>query len=230
MAKKGKLIVIDGADGSGKATQTKLLVARLNKAGYRVKTLDFPRYESNFFGKFIGECLGGKHGDFLALSPYIASIVYDIDRWESRVELVRALEQGFVVVLDRYVSANQIHQGSKIQNTRKRKQFLAWLEQMDFEIFKLPRPDLTLYLNVPYSVSRGLLKQKGNRLKKVYLGKGKQDQAEGSELHQELSRKYALELISQKKHFLKVDCFEKQTFLSPETIHEKIWKTIEPIL
>ena len=106
--KKGKLIVLDGSDGSGKATQTRFLLARLKKEGYRVKTLDFPQYEKNFFGKLIGECLVGDYGDFVKIDPHIGSVLYAADRYESKPVIERWLKQGFVVVLDRYVSSNQI--------------------------------------------------------------------------------------------------------------------------
>ena len=79
----GKFIVIDGIDGSGKKTQTKLLIERLKREGLKVKTIDFPQYENNFFGKFIGECLVGEHGDFAKLDPKIASVLYGADRFES---------------------------------------------------------------------------------------------------------------------------------------------------
>src|SRR3990167_6836927 len=118
--KKGKLIVLDGTDGSGKATQTKILQARLKKEGYRVQTLDFPQYEKNFFGGLIGECLAGEHGDFVSIDPYIGSTLYAADRFESKDKIMRWLRAGCVVVLDRYVSSNQIHQGGKITDAKKR--------------------------------------------------------------------------------------------------------------
>ena len=102
--KKGRLIVIDGTDGSGKATQVKLLQTRLKKEGYRVKTLDFPQYQENFFGGFIGECLTGDHGNFVSLDPYIASVLYAADRFQSKEKILGWLKKGEIVILDRYVS------------------------------------------------------------------------------------------------------------------------------
>ncbi|MEK7181986.1 MAG: thymidylate kinase, partial [Patescibacteria group bacterium] len=101
--KKGKLIVIDGTDGSGKATQTDLLLKRFKKEGLLVKKLDFPRYEDNFFGKFIGECLAGEHGDFVSLDPRIASSLYAFDRFETKPLIEKWLSAGYTVILDRYV-------------------------------------------------------------------------------------------------------------------------------
>src|SRR5690606_12245312 len=156
---------------AGKATQTALLVKRLKREGHSVRTYDFPQYEDNFFGRLIGECLAGQHGDFPTLDPYIASVLYAADRFESKAKLERWLQEGRVVVLDRYVSANQIHQGGKTLDPKKRKRFLEWLDRMEFGVFGLPRPDLVLYLDVPYEVSQRLLAGKGLKDKKTYLKK-----------------------------------------------------------
>ena len=110
----GNFLVIEGSDGAGKATQTDLLVKRLRDEGRRVKTIDFPRYRDNHFGKLLRDCLDGKHGDFLKLDPRITSLVYAADRFESSKQIRRWLEEGADVVADRYVSANMLHQGSKI--------------------------------------------------------------------------------------------------------------------
>ena len=123
MVKKGKLIVIDGTDGSGKATQTKLLIKRLEKEGRKVKVIDFPEYNSNFFGKFIGHCLSEQYYNFVKVHPKIASVLYAADRFESKEKIGEWLRAGYVVIADRYASANQIHQGGKIANTKKEKAF-----------------------------------------------------------------------------------------------------------
>jgi len=114
--KKGKFIVIDGTDGSGKATQTKLLEIILKKNGYRVKTIEFPQYKKNFFGKLIKEHLQGLHGNFLSVNPYLASTLYAADRYESKQKIEKWLAEGYTVIADRYVSANQLHQGGKIKD------------------------------------------------------------------------------------------------------------------
>ncbi len=149
MKRVGKLIVIDGIDGSGKATQVALLKKRLQQEGVRVKTIDFPRYYNNFFGGLIGEYLSGKYGDFIAMDPRVASVLYAADRFESSKEIKKWLDEGYVVLADRYVSANQIHQAGKIDEPKVRKEFLAWLDTMEYEVFQIPRPDLVVYLDVP---------------------------------------------------------------------------------
>jgi dTMP kinase len=122
--KKGKLIVIDGTDGSGKATQVALLEARLKKEGHTVKLVDFPEYYKNFFGKFIGHCLSEQYYNFINVHPKIASVLYAADRFESKVQIEGWLAKGYIVLANRYVSANQIHQGGKIANAKKRVAYL----------------------------------------------------------------------------------------------------------
>ena len=222
--KKGKLIVIDGSDGSGKATQTKLLVSKLKKSGVKVKTMDFPRYENNFFGEFIGECLTGEYGDFLTLDPHITSVLYAADRFESSVKLKKWLEEGYMVILDRYVSANQIHQGGKIFNSVKRKKFLQWLDKMEYDIFKLPRPDKVIYLDVPIATSVGLLQQ--SQQKKQYQKDGKKDLVEQSRDYLENARRSALWLSRENDNWIRVECVKNEKLRSIEDIHGEIFEII----
>jgi dTMP kinase len=222
----GKLIVLDGADGSGKATQTALLLKRLKKEGHLVKTLDFPQYEKNLFGALIGECLAGHHGDFAALDPYIASTLYACDRFESKARLEKWLAGGYVVVLDRYVSANQIHQGGKMTDPKKRKAFLEWLDRMEFGAFGLPRPDLVLYLDVPYEISARLLAENGSSGKKTYLRKHEQDTVENNEKYLRDSRESALRLIQKKNRFLRIACAARGEILPREVIADRIWEKV----
>lgn len=227
MAKRGKLIVLDGSDGSGKATQTRLLLARLKAEGHRTRTLDFPQYEANFFGRLLGRSLAGEFGDFIGIDPHIGSVLYAADRFESRPMIERWLKAGYIVVLDRYVSANQIHQGGKIHDVKKQKEFLGWLDRMEHGVFGLPRPDRIVYLDVPVEVSQRLLGLEEQKRKKVYLKKGQKDQAESNPKHLAESRENALRLVKKLNAWTKIDCTRKGEMLSRETIAEKVWKVIE---
>jgi dTMP kinase len=160
MAKRGKLIVIDGTDGSGKTTQVAILVERLKKEGKKIKVVDFPEYYKNFFGAFIGHCLSEQYYNFLNVHPKIASVLYAADRWESGEKIKNWLKAGYIVIANRYVSANQIHQGGKIKNTKKRTAFIKWLDEMEYKVFKIPRPDITLYLSLPIHIVLKLIKER----------------------------------------------------------------------
>lgn len=229
-AKKGKLVVIDGIDGTGKATQVELLVGRLNRLGWRAKAIDFPRYYNNFFGKLIGECLAGKYGDFLAIDPHIASVLYAADRWEAKQQIEKWLAAGYLVVADRYVSANQIHQGGKIEEVGKREQFMDWLDQMEHEVFGIPRPDLIVYLDLPLEVSQKLLDEKQrNRIlaeKKRYTTRTK-DAAEANVDHLDQARRNALKLVAGKNKWVKVDCAPAGELLTKADIHLQIIELVQ---
>jgi dTMP kinase len=227
--KKGKFIVIDGIDGSGKATQVGLLAKRLKKEGVKVKTIDFPRYYNNFFGKLIGEFLTGKYGDFIAMHPRVASVLYAADRWEASKDIQKWLDEGYVVLADRYVSANQIHQAGKIENVKERKEFLTWLDKMEYGTFKIPKPNMVVYLDVPFEVSSEWLKKKIAVRKKKYL-KGQKDVAEDNLEHLKLSRNSALELAKTNKNWVKIECCEGMVCMIPEDVHEEVFKRVKKIL
>lgn len=162
--KKGKLIVIDGTDGSGKATQIGLLEKRLKKDGYKVKVVDFPEYYSNFFGKFIGHCLHEQYYNFINVHPKIASVLYAADRFESKNQIEKWLSARYIVLANRYVSANQIHQGGKIKSAKKREAFIKWLDEMEYEVFKIPKPDKVFYLDLPMKVILNLIKERNKKV------------------------------------------------------------------
>lgn len=224
--KKGKLIVIDGIDGSGKATQAALLRKRLQKAGVKIKTIDFPRYDSNFFGHLIGEYLSGKYGDFIEVAPRLASVLYAADRFESSKNIKKWLDEGYVVVADRYVSANQIHQGGKISDLGERKEFLKWLDTMEHKVFGIPRPDLVIYLDVPFEVSKEWLEQKVAQRKKKYLN-GRRDVAEDNLIHLKNSRESALYLEKANKNWTRVTCCDGMVCMLPEAVGEEVYKIVQ---
>jgi dTMP kinase len=224
---KGRLIVIDGLDGAGKATQVKLLVARLKKEGKKVVTLDFPRYQDNFFGRLIGECLTSKHGDFLHLAPQIASVLYAGDRFEASSKIRKWLAEGKYVVLDRYASANQIHQGGKIKDIKERRQFLQWLNTLEYDVFKIPRPDRVIFLDVTPDITRQMLTlQVNKRDKKSYLGKNAKDVVEESMEYMLASRVSALWLARTEKNWIKVVCTKGKAILAREVIAEKVYQAV----
>jgi dTMP kinase len=225
MKKKGKLIVIDGIDGSGKATQSRLLVSRLKKEKKKVRHIDFPQYDNNFFGELIGKYLRGQFGDFAEVDPRIASMLYAADRFESKQKIEKWLNEDCIVVVDRYVSSNQIHQGGKLRDSRKRKEFFKWLDTMEHDVFGLPRPDRVIYLDIPVSFSLRLLKESNKELvkkKKKYL-RGRKDIVEGNKLYLENSRKSAQKLAHMSKKWVTISCLKKGKLLSPEAIHEEIF-------
>jgi dTMP kinase len=225
---KGKLLVIDGADGAGKATQAALLVERLKKDGHEVAALDFPQYQNNIYGKLLRECLDGKRGDFVKMDSRVASTLYAADRYQSKPQLVKWLNEGKVVVLDRYVSANMLHQGGKLRDVNEIEDFLTWLDEVEHGLFGLPRPDTIMYLDVPLLIRK--------RLKFEAIAQGKHgahvaaDQHEASDSHQEQAEKQAQHLVSTKNVWHRIDCGKDGEIRPKEDIHEEIYSYIKTII
>lgn len=222
---KGKLIVFDGNDGSGKQTQAAKLIERLENEGHKVRTIDFPQYYDNFFGAMIGKGLTGEYGDWFGLDPHIASVMYAADRWESTPLIKEWIEKGYIVVMDRYVSANQIHQGGKISDIKKRHEFVGWLDKMEYEVFGLVRPDMIIYLDVPPEISLEVL-----RKKEAKYTEGKQDQHEGNLEFLTNSRACARWMVQQSNSWHMVECASGENFRSIEDIHNDIYNTVKSFL
>ncbi len=216
--------MIDGTDGSGKATQVKLLVERLAKEKVRVKTIDFPRYEANTLGKLIREALDGKHGDFKGLDARIASVLYAADRYESSRDIRGWLERGYTVVADRYASSNQLHQGGKISDPGERKEFLGWLDHLEHSVFGIPRPDLIVYLHVPIEISTVLIERRA-----AVSGRAL-DQHEADTRHLSDAQASALSIVGEKNNWVKVDCSENGEILPRERIAEMIFEEVSDLL
>jgi len=225
---KGKLIVIDGTDGSGKATQVALLKERFIKENHHIQSLDFPQYYNNFFGGMVGDALAGRLGDWAGTDPKIASVIYAADRFESSKQIQEWLDSGIHVILDRYVSSNQIHQGGKITDIEQRREFMAWLDTMEHEIFGIPRPDIILYLDVPIAVTQKLLISKGNKQSKEYLA-GAGDQHEDDPEHLENAKQSGLKMIAENNNWHKIECTEGENILPIEDIHQMIYKVVRNI-
>lgn len=147
------LIVIEGIDGSGKGTQAQQLTERLIATGRRVRLLSFPRYRETLFGHAIGDFLNGRFGQLDEVHPFLASVLYAADRYESKSVLVEALQQSDVVVCDRYVPSNLAHQGAKLDGA-ERDELLRTIERIEFEVFALPRPSLVVLLDVPVEIAQ----------------------------------------------------------------------------
>jgi dTMP kinase len=223
--KKGVFIVLDGNDGSGKATQTKLLADRLSKEGVEHEALDFPSYNRNFFGTLLADCLAGKCGDFVHLDPKVASTLYALDRFEETPRIKHALDQGKVVITDRFSSSNQIHQGGKIADEKEREEFLIWLDGMEHAVLGIPKPDAVIYFHVPLEISLALLEEK--REIKNTVGK---DTVEKDREYLERSYETAKWLSSRQHNWQVIECAEGGVMRSREAIHEDVYRVVSGLL
>lgn len=226
---KGLFMVLDGNDGSGKATQAELLRIALANEGIESIKVDFPAYDRNMFGALIGECLAGQHGDFVNLDPKIASTLYAVDRFESAPGITEAIEAGKVVVADRYSSSNQIHQGGKIADEKEREAFLMWLERMEYEVLGIPRPNAVVYLRVPVETSLVLLTEKRAQ-KNVALGAVARDTVEEDRNYLERSHETANWLAAREANWHIIDCAEGEGMRTREAIHTDVLTVARTLL
>jgi len=221
MANRGAFIVIDGTDGSGKATQTKLLVERLKKEKKKVETISFPQYGQKSCG-LVEEYLSGKYGSAGEVGPYRASVFYAVDRFDASQKIRCWLESGVIVVADRYVGSNMGHQGSKISDPAERMKFFEWEMHLEHEVFGIPRPDVNVVLHVPSAIAGELMK---NRASKHGL---KTDVHEADPRHLAAAEEAYLDMTKRFETFQLVECVENGTLLSPERVHEYVWQLVKP--
>ncbi len=219
--KRGKLIVIEGTDCSGKETQSKRLTERLLKMGKKAIQVSFPMYDTPT-GKIIGgPCLGKKEisdcwfkEGALELDPKIACLYYAADRKYNIDKVLDYLNRGYDVIVDRYTSSNMAHQGSKITDPEQRFYMYQWIDKLEYWLLGLPKPDITIFLHVPYQNS---LELKKNRLSLDEYEQSKTHQVQAEEAYQELSELY---------HWDTIECVENGTIKSIEEIHEEILQII----
>jgi dTMP kinase len=284
--RKGKLIVIEGTDGSGKKTQTAKLLERLLAQGAEfasgatglfaphanlkaeelkgidedkdpstqdvkdlvhtqqsekdsidsiaknfVETIDFPRYGTPSC-YLVEKYLHGGFGTALEVGPYIASMFYAVDRYDHSADMKKKLDAGTVLVSDRYVSASMGHQAGKIDDLVERDKYLEWLNNLEFEIFKIPRPDLTIFLYVDSETNQRLM---ASRPDKEYL-KGKKTDIHEADIEHLRKASEAFVYVAKKFGWTVIDCAPKTTehpegkLLSIDEIHEKVWKEVSGVL
>lgn len=213
----GKLIVIEGTDGSGKETQLRLLLNYLDKKQISYASFDFPQYGKTFFGDFAGRFLNGEFGHFSRINPYLASFPYAADRWQVKDQILKAINDKKLVICNRY-TPSVVYQAVKIKPSQ-RKNFLEWAETLEHEVFGIPKPDLVLFLYVPLVFAQILIAKKNKR---NYLnGKSKDQYEENANYLQKVENMY-LAMVRNNKNWIKIDCVENEKILPPEVIHQKI--------
>jgi len=230
---KGKFIVFDGLDGSGKNTQTNLLSSRLKELGYQVAKIDFPQYGQKSAG-LVEEYLNGKYGTAQEVGAKKASIFYACDRYDASFKIKKWLDNGFVVISDRYVQANIGHQGGKIKDRKKRSEYFKWLYKLEYDFFNIPKPDRTFILKTNPEFSLKLAGQTENEEKKIkrqlYLVNKTQDMHEEDVSHQRDALESFLQVAEEyPEEYIIIECIEDERMFSPEVIHNRIWEELERV-
>ncbi len=224
----GKFIVIDGPDGSGKGTQTKKLAERLRAEGKNIEHLSFPRY-----GKpeafFIEQFLNGSYGSSTDVGPYAASVLFAVERFHMANEIRKMLGEGETIISDRFVSANKGHHMAKLTDPTERKKFLDWLNDFEYGILNVPRPDKTILLHVPAEIAYDLIGKKDER---GYLDGKKRDIHEADLGHLKAAEAAYLELLTTDtvESWMKIECTQDGRLRSIEEIHEELYRTVLPLI
>ena len=187
--KKEKFIVIEGIDGTGKTTQTKLLIEKFKKLNIQIKTINFPQYNTKSAG-LVEEYLSGKYGEAEKVSPYQASIFYAADRFDASFKIKKWIAEKNIVISNRYIGSNMAHQGCKIKNQTERKKYFNWLYNLEYKIFKIPKPDINIILDAKAEIAQKLSQQ---RTKEDWKGKNN-DIHQNNLNHLKQARKIYLEI------------------------------------
>jgi dTMP kinase len=221
----GRLIAIEGIDGSGKGTQLELLQKVLRERGVAVHATNFPHYQS-WFGKMVGQFLNGEFGALETVDPHFAALLYAGDRFEAKRELTDALAQAKLVLADRYIASNLAHQTGRVP-VAQRAEFIAWLEHLEYNIYGLPREDRVIYLRVPPAQAQALVTQKAARSYTT----AKQDIQESSLRHlQDAAEMY--DQLAKRPHWATIECVDRSTneMRAPQSISADLLELVESTL
>lgn len=218
----GKLIVIEGTDCSGKETQSNLLLERLEKENKKIKKLSYPMYDTPT-GKIVGGSYLGKkyisEGLFKEgasnVDPKVAALYFAADRKYNINKISDLLNEGYDVLIDRYVESNMGHQGGKILDANERKKMYKWLEKLEYDMLELPKPDITIFLYMPYEYALELKKNRNEE----------PDQHEANKEHLMNAEKAFLEL-AELYNFKTINCVQNKKIKSKEQIHEEIYNLL----
>lgn len=222
MTPRGKLIALEGIDGSGKHTQLELLARALEQRGLAVMQISFPRYES-FFGKLVARFLNGEFGSVAQVDPHFSALLYAGDRLETKPELESALAAGKIILADRYIASNLAHQSERVP-AAQRDEFVAWLKRLEYVLYGLPAEDLVIYLHVPVVQAHRLV---GLKAARSYTPL-ERDILEANISHLEQTA-IAYEQLATESNWVRIDCADAGSgaMHSPEQIHREVLQAVE---
>jgi dTMP kinase len=221
MSARGKFIVLEGIDGSGKRTQLEMLARAFSQGAVPYEQVSFPNY-SGFFGKLVARFLNGEFGSLDAVDPHFSALLYAEDRLESKPALEAALQSGKALLVDRYVASNLAHQGARVAEGR-RPEFLAWLRELEYQVNGLPVEDLVIYLRLPVEDAHRLIGQKAAR---DYTTQ-RRDLQEASRAHLTAAAE-VYEELARLPNWAKIECVNgvDGSLRTPASIHGEILSVI----
>lgn len=221
-----KFVVIEGLDGSGKSTQIKLLKDYLEKKHIRYEYLHFPRTNSPVYGELIARFLRGELGDNNTVNPYLIALIYAGDRNDAKEMIHKWREQGYFVLVDRYVISNIAFQCAKLHNLNERIKLKDWILNLEYSYNNLPVPDLNIFLDVPFEFTTSQLTNTRAGEDRDYL-RGNRDIHEDDLVFQKRVREVYLSLEKEINNFQIINCSASDgKVLSPSEIFNEILKFI----
>ena len=223
-------IVLEGLDGAGKSTQIAKLKAMFLQRGIESEYLHFPRFDAPVYGDLIARFLRGDLGSVEQVNPYLVALLYAGDRADCATTIRRWLDSGKVVIVDRYVYSNIGYQCAKIADGAERQRLREWILHTEFEEFKIPRPDLSLFLDVPFSFTERKLSEQREGDDRSYLQGGKDIHEASLDLQRRVREVY-LESADVGHDLKVVNCSaDDGSMATPELIFERIMEHLSPIL
>ena len=222
-----KFVVIEGLDGAGKSTQIGLLREYLDDKKISCRYLHFPRSDSPVFGDLISMFLRGDLGELSSVNPYLIALIYAGDRHDAKEIINGWLKEGHVVIADRYVSSNIAFQCAKIRKPEEQVKLKNWILKLEYGYYRIPRPDIEIFLDVPFSFTEKKLKVARKGEDRKYL-KGQADIHEQNLEFQREVRKVYLDLAAEYTGFFRIDCSDDSNgILSPGDVFGKIIKLLD---
>ncbi len=222
-------IVLEGLDGAGKSTQIKLLREMIESRGVECEFLHFPRFDAPVYGDLIARFLRGEFGSVEQVNPYLVALLYAGDRADAAKMIRGWLAEGKCVIADRYVYSNIGYQCAKIDDAEQRKTLSDWILKTEFEEFAIPRPTLSLFLDVPFKFTEAKLTSVREGADRDYLGGGKDIHEQSLDLQRRVREVY-LAAAEGDEAFGVVDCStEDGAMASPEEIFARVKAQVEPL-
>ncbi|MDR2293219.1 MAG: dTMP kinase [Prevotellaceae bacterium] len=222
-------IALEGLDGAGKSTQIKLLENYFENRNKQNKYLHFPRFDTPFFGEMIAKFLRGDFGKINDVNPYIVALLFAQDRYDAAQTIREWIEQKYNVVVDRYVYSNIGYQCAKIDNINERNALRNWIFNLEYDYFKIPKPDVSIFLNVPFAFTENRLNEARTGNDRDYLN-GKNDIHEESMELQRRVREIYIEQQNIDDSFKIVNCTTNDgNMLAPNQIFEQIIEHLQDI-
>ena len=228
---RGKFFVFEGLDGSGKSTQAKLLARKLEEGGYKIEKIDFPQYGKKSAG-LVEEYLNGGYGSSEKVGPYRASIFYACDRYDASFQIKKWLEEGKIIISDRYLVSNIGHQGGKIQDKNEWEEYVNWIYNLEYNIFEIPKPEFTIILKTSpeftLKLAHDITDEEKKAKRKAYLGDKKRDIHEEDINHQTAALGSYLNLARKfPEEFRVIECIKNGNLRTREEIHQEIWQIVK---